>query len=401
MAEAAAPLELEKPTPLELVAGFFMGHEPVAVTLEDKLAEIGPGASPRSMFEQIVLRGLQRPPCVVGFSGGRDSSAVLAVAVHVARREGLPLPVAFTERYPASPSTQEDDWQEQVISHLGLADWERVELSTEFDAVGALAQEFMRENGVTLGHLQKSDVIFGRARGGSYMDGEGGDEVLGFRRAMAVRRLLGHPQSLGRPRTWRWLAFHLASRVRREQNWQRYHGERLEARRWLQPETFAQVLAAIAVESAADPFDARQSQWLHLHKRRVATFRRNRQTIARHRHDTAYLQPFLEPEFVAAWARSGGLLGLSDRTAAMRVLFSDLLPEAVIGRTSKAVFNTVFLGACTQEFARRWSGAGVDESAVDTAMLRQEWLSEWPSNLTSGLLQSAWLADNPSAARRA
>ena len=45
---------------------------------------------PRRALEHVVREALLRPPCGVAFSGGRDSSAVLAVAAHVARRDGLP-----------------------------------------------------------------------------------------------------------------------------------------------------------------------------------------------------------------------------------------------------------------------------------------------------------------------
>src|SRR5580700_7079125 len=71
-------------------------------------------ASPLVALEEIVLPALLRPPCVVEFSGGRDSSLVLAVATRVATREGLPSPVAFTQHYPGLAEANEDEWQELV-----------------------------------------------------------------------------------------------------------------------------------------------------------------------------------------------------------------------------------------------------------------------------------------------
>ena len=59
-------------------------------------------ATPRAAFEAAILPGLRRSPCLVSFSGGRDSSAVLATATAVARREGLPLPVPITHRFPSA-----------------------------------------------------------------------------------------------------------------------------------------------------------------------------------------------------------------------------------------------------------------------------------------------------------
>jgi asparagine synthase (glutamine-hydrolysing) len=379
---------------MELLGGFFCGFEPRTITLREKLEEIGPDATPRRLLEDIARDALQRQPCIISFSGGRDSSAVLAVAVHVARREGLALPVAFTQRYPDAPTTQESQWQERVIGHLGLDDWERVELHADFDAVGSLAQPLMRRFGVTLGQLQMTTVLFGRARGGSYLDGEGGDEVFGFRRATTIKRTLTRPQSLGRPKTYPWLWFHLVPHDARLRNWRRYYGERLEAKAWLRPEPLKEVLEGVAQEFAAEPLDARESLWGHLFKRRVACFRRNRQLIASADYGVSYVQPLLEPAFVAAWARQIGRLGVPDRTSAMRMLFSDLLPDDVLSRSTKAIFNTVFLGEATKHFAESWGGGGVDSSLVDPDALRKIWLSDWPSNLTSGLLQSAWLSEN-------
>jgi hypothetical protein len=59
-----------------------------------------PGVTAREALAESIRAGLRRPPCLVSFSGGRDSSAVLAVAAEVARKEGLPAPVAVTYRYP-------------------------------------------------------------------------------------------------------------------------------------------------------------------------------------------------------------------------------------------------------------------------------------------------------------
>ena len=64
------------------------------------LADRSEYSSPRAALEAVVLRALLRPPCLVSFSGGRDSSLVLAIASDVARRHGLPLPVPATNRFP-------------------------------------------------------------------------------------------------------------------------------------------------------------------------------------------------------------------------------------------------------------------------------------------------------------
>src|SRR5262249_39115635 len=123
--------------------------------------------------------GLRRGPCLVSFSGGRDSSAVLAVATAVARREGLPLPVPITHRFPAAAMTDESRWQEEVVDHLGLEDWIRLEGANELDAVGPVATASLRRHGL----LWPSNAyfhapLFEAADGGTVMTGVGGDEAF-------------------------------------------------------------------------------------------------------------------------------------------------------------------------------------------------------------------------------
>src|SRR3954453_21831281 len=109
MSEAGAVAPLA-PTPLELLAGTGLGE------YEDKDKEVAPAASagvtPREALEEVVGEALARPPCLVGFSGGRDSSAILALATYVARREGLPLPVPATYVFPGIRKADESSWQD-------------------------------------------------------------------------------------------------------------------------------------------------------------------------------------------------------------------------------------------------------------------------------------------------
>ena len=81
----------------------------------------------------------------------------------------------------------------------------------------------------------------------------------------------------------------------------------------------------------------------------------------------------------------------------MLALFSDVLPPAVLGRTTKASFNLVNAGAATREFARTWDGSGVDEELVDVERLRSVWLSDEPTMAAGVLLHCAWLASVGSA----
>ena len=67
----------------------------------------------------------------MSFSGGRDSSALLAVALNVARRQGLPEPVALTLRYSENTDTEESAWQKLVVDHLRPKAWEIVEVAPD------------------------------------------------------------------------------------------------------------------------------------------------------------------------------------------------------------------------------------------------------------------------------
>jgi tRNA(Ile)-lysidine synthase TilS/MesJ len=65
------------------------------------------GSHPASALRAIARSVLATPPCVVAFSGGRDSSALLALLVDEARRAGLPEPVAVTARWDEDEASDE------------------------------------------------------------------------------------------------------------------------------------------------------------------------------------------------------------------------------------------------------------------------------------------------------
>ena len=95
-----SPFELDD---LELACGLVFGRRSA------------PGAEPSEFCLCEPLQALKTrffhhcsvAPCVVSFSGGRDSSAVLAVAVTVARREGLPLPIPASNVFATGSTADE------------------------------------------------------------------------------------------------------------------------------------------------------------------------------------------------------------------------------------------------------------------------------------------------------
>ena len=160
--------------PLEIHSGIVLGPQRNGTMLDPPEVR----EHPREVLEAILLEALSSPPCTVLFSGGRDSSVMLAAAVDVARRHGLPEPVPLTMR-SQHPATWETEWQEMTIRHLGIEDWRRVEASTELDALGEIATETIRRFGVYWPSNAHSLRFFARAAvDGTLITGGGGDELL-------------------------------------------------------------------------------------------------------------------------------------------------------------------------------------------------------------------------------
>jgi len=107
--------------------------------------------------------------------------------------------------------------------------------------------------------------------------------------------------------------------------------------------------------------------------------------------------PLKSPAFLSALARSGGRLGLGDRTSAMRALFSALLDDSVLTRASKATFAGVHWGPASRQFAEDWDGTGVPLRWVEVDALRAAWRAPTPVYGAALPLHAAWLATNPEA----
>jgi asparagine synthase (glutamine-hydrolysing) len=373
--------------PVDVLIGFPLGHVGRPARLPARAL-----STPRAAMERVILPALQRAPCVVAFSGGRDSSAVLAVAVAVARREGLPDPVPVTRLFADVPESDETEWQELVIRHLGIAEWVRERVDDEMDIVGPLARPRLLRHGVLWSPLLHGDDYFLRhAHGGSVLDGEGGDDVCDPRphRVMRLARMLRRRR---RPNRWQVRAA-LGVLAPGKLRGGRAARRGLPAPQpWLRPAAREVLAARWGPHVAAEPLDARRSIMLVLARRAVVDLRRNRAFFADLR-DAAFVSPFLEPPVAAALAALAGRLGFRDRAEGLGAVCGDLLPPEVLARRTKAEFNATFFNRHTHEFAERWSGAGVDEELVDRDVLREVWRGPDHNALSACLLQAAWLAD--------
>lgn len=343
-----------------------------------------PRASARQALEAAVARALRRPPAVVSFSGGRDSSAVLALAADVARREGLPPPVPVTLRFPASPESDESAWQEQVVRHLELVDWERVEVAgSDLDFVGPVSGAVLRRHGV----LWPANTAFhapllARAAGGSLLTGLDGDVLFGGWRWEPAG---GSPARARSYPVLRVVAT-LPPAARRPI---------VQRAMWRPPWVRTQAAGAFAAWQASvwslEPrrWDARVRWWWR--RRYLAALRDGLDLLAVDAGASVH-HPFLSPAVVAAVAAEGGTRGFGGRTAAMRHLVGDLLPDAVLTRGTKALFNSAMWGEHTRAFVGAWAGDGIDAELLDADVLRAEWHRPVPHLGSALALQTAWLA---------
>ncbi|HEX8207836.1 MAG TPA: asparagine synthase-related protein [Solirubrobacteraceae bacterium] len=384
MAPSGSTEQPLRPTPLEVASGVVVGEAPAAAP-----PDAGGGLSPRQALERLVLPALLRPPCLVSFSGGRDSSLVLTIAAHVARREGLPLPSPITVRVADAPAAQEDWHQQTLLHHLGLTDqWIRLDVPQgEFDWVGPVAGRVLRRHGLLWPpNAFFHAPLFEQARGGSLLTGVGGDQMMAtWRSARAMQVVSGRARPAPRDALHVGLAFApraVRAAVRRRRD---------DVPSWLRPPVARDVMRRRAAEDASEPrrWD-RRLPWVE--RRRILAATRWSLALIAADSGTHVAHPLADPLFVGALARAGGAGGLGDRRAIINMLLSDLLPDVLLGRADKALFQEVFFSAPFREFVRTWDGRGVDPALVDVERLRAEWAQEVPHSRTALVLQAAWLS---------
>ena len=364
-------------TPLETVSGIVLGSVPGR-------QPDSRGLAPRAALEEALLPPLRRGPCLVSFSGGRDSSAVLATATVVARREGLPEPVPATLRFPGAEKSAESEWQEHAVRHLGLEDWIRFDVTSELDCVGPVAGAALARHGLLWPcNAHFHGRVLAAARGGSLLRGIGGDDLLGASRWAHQRRVLARRRPAG-PRDLIALAFALAPAALRRPVVRR----RLVAPfPWLRPEAVDEIVRQLAVDEAAEPFAWGAGTTWRARRRYLDVGTASLRALAADE-DVLLVHPLLDPAFVGALASVPRPQRYWSRRQAMDYLFHDVLPSDLRARRTKASFDGAFWHEHSRELVRRWDGGGVDESLVDVDALAAEWRSQSPDPRTFTLLQS-------------
>ena len=344
------------------------------------------------MLEGLLLPALVRSPCLIAFSGGRDSSAVLALATDLARRQGLDDPVPLTFRYAQHPRTWEAEWQEMMVSHLGLDNWEIVDMEAEFDVLGPMARDVLLRYGLFWPPNSHTTVPMLQAAGrGSLVTGNGGDEV--FTSLVRVKKMtpLQVFRSFPPQRAVMGLlvnALPLPLRLRAQYR----RGLRFP---WLRRAARREVLR-LFVENSAQRDDHEQHYLERLESSRYLELSEGIAQALAADAGVALVEPFLEPGFFHALLSEAPAAGFPSRNAALEFFFADMLPSAMARRTSKAVFTESFWGSDSRDFAQRWDGEGLDSSLVDPEALRNHWLRPRPDLRSATALQAAWLGSRNS-----
>jgi len=373
---------------LEIASGIALGFDTTRSG-----ADAQPGADPLRALEDAILPALLHPPCVVSFSGGRDSAAVLAVASALARREGLAAPIAATNVFPGVEAASESRWQELVISHLGIEDWVRVQVHSELDCVGPIATSILRRHGLLWpfnAHFHWP--LLQIAYGGSLLTGIGGDELLGTSQwARAVSVLSGRVRPTSRDLLR--VSVALAPRRVRAAALRRRSGVRLP---WLTEEANELLARLLTREHACEPlrWSRRWSWW---RSRRQVTVGFESLNLLAADHDVMIGHPLTDRHFALAAARCASRGGIVERTALVRALFGEVLPRALLERQSKASFDLVFWNEHSRRLASESAHWLSELGVVDQTGLRRAWHRPAPDAHSFLLLQALWLRTSDSS----
>jgi hypothetical protein len=382
---AEAPYSL---TALDLASGFLTG---VDRTLRPAVS--GSQVDLATALRLAITEAIFGKQAYVSFSGGRDSSAVLAIATDVARRGGQPDPVPLTLRVVGSASADEAEWQEMVVRHLRLRDWIRIPVTDQLDVIGPVSTRVLGRQGLLYpANAYFHDLLAEQAMGGVLLAGGGGDELLeGSYAHHHARAWLGIERLTART------AMGIAASIAAKPLYVRHESREIPRFRWLRPYAQA-VFAKRLVGGQPAPVRGWAAGIAPLVRSRAMVGLQRGQGLIGSAKGTRIVNPFLDPVVVGAAMTQGGKAGLGGRAQAMRSLAGALLPDAVAVRQTKASFEDAMWTSLSRECLRSDVLLDVIQADrrlaryVDIDGLRAEWNETTPHGLTSLLVQSAYLA---------
>lgn len=376
-------------TDLDLAVGWLFGNEE-----RPPLADADTGAGPREVLERIVLELLQKGPLGVTFSGGQDTGALLAVALHVARREGLPEPVPLSLRFGSEETARDEAAQAAAIAVFGLHErWQRIDVAGASELLGPHARDGLRRHGLQFPPqawwvrpmAERLAQVTGP--GATLIAGHGQAELFAYWRFGALRDVATRKRPPRRADLELLRAAATPRRLREARARRRYAGRPL---RWLRPGV-SERMAQLTEPPAWRRYD-RTITFLRARRCESETQRGYRRHAADYGVDAGF--PRLDDRWLAAQVRHGGAFGFGDLPSHLEHLFGDVLPPILKARRDKAAYGRVFFGPETRAFAERWSGGGLPEDVVDPDVLRRLWTSDRYDWRTAALLQAAWLHDH-------
>jgi hypothetical protein len=339
--------------------------------------------------ERVFAGCFEQGRCYLPFSGGRESTMLLAVAASYARRHGHMDPVPVTLRFADPALAGQRRVQEQVIAHLALNDWESVDVDGQLDLVGPVARRILLRTGpMWPANAHMMVPLIEAAHDGVFVLVTGLMDFFAFWRWAPLAAVVAGQR---RPRLddLTLLAGTLMPLSLRA----RYLSRRMgPPPTWLRPAAEHRARALMARRQADVPvrFDhALMEQTTHrCFESATSAFQAIGEAVG-----TMIVQPLRRDDVVAAIAGAGGRRGFGDQRAMLERLCERLVPrELMIPRPVPSLTATFFADA-TRQFAAGWDGAGLDESIVDPEALRRTWLSDRPDTRTGCLLQYAWLSE--------
>jgi asparagine synthase (glutamine-hydrolysing) len=159
---------------------------------------------------------------------------------------------------------------------------------------------------------------------------------------------------------------------------------------WLRPRARRRIEAFLAAQAASEPLRWR-TRYRQLADSGYMTVSLGSLAVLAGDQGVDLVHPFHDARFLAALAALPPARRPATRSEAMTMLVGDLLPPALLSRSTKARFDEVFWTEHSRALVADWSGEGVDGEIVDVDRLRAEWASPAPAAHTFTLLQSVWL----------